>query len=63
MTLPTAMAQNLCSQLGDLGNCCLKVLPGKMHHETVRRELEEDKGILFVQGGGGEAHLVLPGER
>lgn len=24
-----AMAQNLRSQLGDLGNCCHKVLPGK----------------------------------
>lgn len=30
----------------------------------VRRELEEDKGILFVQGGGGgEAHLAVPGGR
>lgn len=30
----------------------------------VTRELEEDKGILFVQGGGGgEAHLAVPGGR
>lgn len=60
-----AVARNLCSQLGDLGNCCHKVVPGKEHHETyVSRELEEEKGSLLVQGGGeGEAHLALPGGR
>lgn len=58
----TAMAQNLCSQLGDLGNCCLGKNILRPLCLLVRRELEEDKGILFVQGGGGgEPHLALPG--
>lgn len=64
MTLFAARAQNLCSQLGDLGNCCHKVLLGnnvmRPRCLPVGREAEEEKGSLFVQGGGGgggEAHL------
>lgn len=69
MTLLAAMAQNLCSQLGDLGNAASKSCLGENIMRplclAVRRELEGDKGILFVQGGGGggEAHLALPGGR
>lgn len=56
VTLLVAMAQNLCSQLGNLGNLCLKVLPGIKHHET--SECGSEKGA-----GGRSRHPVCAGRR